>query len=133
MKTRIFGSLILFILGFSSGQADNDSDALEKLRKLSPAPANVYQIGEDKLTPLLVVKARGVFINNSQTPVPFDQVLVALAALPKKAWPYGRVIEYSPGPIGQSSPGDSPRQKDVKQVESMLKQAGISLRLATSD
>jgi hypothetical protein len=133
MKERILGSLILFIIGFSCVRADNDSDALEKLRKLPQAPADEYQIDEDKLTPLLVVKARGVFINESQTPVPFDQVLVALAALPQKAWPYGRVIEYFPGPFGITQPKDRPSVADVKKVEAKLKAAGIVLRFGTSD
>jgi hypothetical protein len=123
MKTGIL-ILLVFILVLSSARADDNSAALEKLLQIPPAPANVSLSLPKKLT-LLVVKAQGVFINDSNTPVPFDQVLEALAALPKEAWPYGRVILYFPSPPGLSNPGDQPNPADVKRVEADLKAAGI--------
>ena len=132
MKARIFGSLVLFILAFISVRAEVDSAALERLRQIPPATA-IIDIDEDKLTPMLVLTARGAFINYSKTPVPCDQVLKALANLPKKVWLYGRVILYFPSPPGISLPGDRPLPADVKKVEADLKAAGIQLHCGTSN
>jgi len=132
MKARIFVSLVLFILGLICVRADNDSIVMEKLRQIPPATA-IIDIDEDKLTPMLVLTARGALINHSKTPVPCDQVLRALANLPKKIWLYCRVILYFPSPPGISLPGDRPLPADVKKVEADLKAAGIQLHCGTSN
>lgn len=80
----------------------------------------------------LVLTARGAFINNSKMPVPFDQVLKALADLLQKAWPNGRVIIFYPFPPGPSNPGDEPLPSEVKKVEADLKAAGIQVEPGAS-
>jgi hypothetical protein len=125
MKTGVLILLVL-IAGLFSVRADDDSAALEKLRKI-PIPPALANIDEDKLTPVLVLTARGAFINDSKTPVSFHQVLKALAALPRKAWSYGRAILYYSSPYGNSNPGDWPNPADAKKVEVDLKAADVEL------
>ena len=130
MKTQILGSVLLFVLGFSSVRADDNSVALEKLRKIPPAPARMNE--EPDRNPLIFLTARGAFINHSKTPVPFNQLLKVLADLPKEAWPYGRAITFFPFPPGINQPGDEPSPADVKKVEADLKAAEISFLPAIS-
>jgi len=130
MKTRLL-ILLIFISGLFNVRADDNSDVLEKLRQI-PQPTSA-PIDDDKLKPMLVLKAQGAFINDSKTPVPFDQVLKALAALPRKSWPFGRVVLYFPAPFGISSPQDQPNPAEVKRVEADLKAAGIQLEHGTSN
>jgi len=113
----------MFVLGLSSVRADDNSAALEKLRMIPSAQGNVVTWDQSKI-PLLILTARGAFINHSKVPVPFDQVLKALADLPKEAWPCGRVILDYPFPPGLST-DHPPLPSDVKKVEDDLKAAGI--------
>jgi hypothetical protein len=72
---------------------------------------------------MLVLTADGARINNGAI-FPFDQVLNALAALPRKAWTQGRLILYYNFPPGISD-GRKPSASTVKQVEEALKAADI--------
>jgi len=122
--------LLVFILAHLSVRADDHSAALEKLRKIPAAQGTVINWDQSKV-PSLILTARGAFINNSKIPVPFDQVLKALADLPKEAWPCGRVIMYSPFPPGLTT-DHQPLPSDVKKVEADLKAAGIQLDIGVS-
>jgi hypothetical protein len=113
--------LLVFISSLFSVRADSDSSALEKLRQIPPSSTKV-SFDSSKRAPVVVVKAQGVFIN-SKGPIPFDQVLRALADLPKEAWPYGRAITFFPSPPGIHQPGDGPSPADAKRVEADLKRA----------
>jgi len=130
MKTQLLGSLFLSILFFSTVRADDNSAALDKLRSIPAAPDNVV-LDQSKKAPLVFLTVRGAFINNSKTPVPFDQVLKTLADLPKSAWPYGRAIVYFPFPPGLSIER-APDPRIARKVEADLKEAGISFLPAIS-
>jgi len=123
MKTGIL-ILLVFILVLSGARANDNSAALEKLLQIPPAPFKVESL-PPKSVPEVVVKAQGVFINNSKTPGPFDQVLEALALLPKQAWPYGRAIIFWRCPPGLSLSNEQPSPADSKRVEADLKRAQI--------
>ena len=117
--------LMLFALCLFSLRADTNSSALEKLRQIPAAPANVAEMQSLK-GPSLILTARGAFLNSSKTPIPFDQILNALASLPKEAWPYGRVIYYSRTPPGLTM-DHAPSLQIMEKVESDLKEAKIQL------
>jgi hypothetical protein len=125
MKTRIVCSLVLFILGLSGVRADDDSAALEKLSKIPSYSKKVPWDGS-KLPTSVIVTSRGVIITNAKSLVPYNQVLEALAQLPKAAWPYGRAIAFYASPPGKSQREDQPAQAEAEGVEADLKRAGFS-------
>jgi hypothetical protein len=122
MKTLI---LLFFVSAALQVQADANSDALQKLGSLPSAPL-VITMDQASGSPSVILTDKGAFINKSKTPVPFDHVLSTLAALPKEAWPYGRVLFFSASPVGL--PGASAPPKAVAdKVELDLQKANIRL------
>jgi hypothetical protein len=131
-------------LGILNARADPNSTALEKLRNIPLKTSDVKPIDSENL-PMLILTEKGAFIFVSEnfysidkvvkkTPLPFDQVLNALAALPINAWPQGRVILFYPKMPGQQLIGfGSPPAPAVKQVEAALKTANISRIRGNSD
>jgi hypothetical protein len=103
-----------------------DPSDLEKLRRIPPA--DLHHSGSDNI-PYVVLTDKGAFINHSKDPVAFNQVLKALANLPKSAWPCGRLIEFHPSPsFGLQSILNAPKgppESKVNEVEADLKAAGI--------
>ena len=131
MKTGILIFLV-FIMGSPSLRADDDSAALDKLRKIPPTPANINW-DQFKKPISLMLTARGAFINDSTTAIPFDQVLIALAALPPKAWGHGRAILFSDSPCGICAPGDhAPTDAIIKKVVDALKSADVKIEIITT-
>jgi hypothetical protein len=119
-------AVLLMAMASSTGAfADADSTALAKLNQIPPATNYVPRDEDSPKLPVVIVTARGVSVNHGAF-VPFDQVLVVLAALPEKAWIHGRVIIYFPFPPGLSGDGDPPPQK-VRLVKAKLDRAGIRL------
>lgn len=103
--------------------ADANADALQKLAQLPSAPM-IITIDQAAGSPSVVLTDKGALINKSTAPVPFDQILSKLAALPASAWPYGRVLLYSSsGAAGYAAPPKPIADK----VESDLQQANIRL------
>ena len=131
MKIEIL-ILLVFVAGLFSVRADDNSAALEKLRQIPPYSEKVPFDGS-KLPTSVIVTSRGVVINNSKSLVPYNQVLEALAQLPKQAWPYGRAIAFYPYVPGISRIGDQPSQADAERVEADLKRAEFSFLPAMSD
>jgi hypothetical protein len=125
MKTLPAAALLLFASSCIHLWADAKSDALQKLAQVSNPPMVITQ-DQASGSPSVVLTDKGVLINKSKTPVPFDQVLTALAALPQDAWPYGRVVFYSPAPAADSGAA-APPQAVVDQVEADLLKANIRL------
>jgi len=130
MKTGILIFLV-FIMGSPSLRADDDSAALDKLRKIPPTPANINW-DQFKKPISLMLTARGAFINDSTTAIPFDQVLKALAHLPKESWPCGRVIIFYPFGPGLTAEART-LPADAKKVEAALKTAGIWVLMGDTD
>ncbi len=109
-----------FVLGAASLRADPGSDAIKKLNDLPPAPM-IITMDQAKGSPSVVLVDKGAMVNGSKTPIAFDQVLPALAALPKDAWPFGRVVLFNPEPVGV---GTAPKSV-TDSVQSDLQKAGI--------
>jgi hypothetical protein len=120
--TLVFAMALLPALG------DETSFALAVLHQIPAGQGNWMEdaIKTKKSPPAVILTARGALITGSKDPVPFDHVLVALAKLPLTAWPYGRIIIYSPSPVGLST-DRAPSPADVKKVEDAFKAAGIKL------
>ncbi len=119
------GILFLAACSLSGVWADANSDALRKLALL-PAPPMIITMDQASSSPSVVMTAKGALVNKSQTPVPFDQVLIALAALPPAAWPNGRVVLFSSQPASASGNAAAYKSK-VEKVESALQGANIRL------
>jgi len=108
--------------------ANADADALQKLGL--PDPPMIVTYDQATASPSVILTDKGALINKATTPVPFAQILAKLAALPKTAWPYGRVVLYAPVPVGV--PGyAAPPKPDAAKVESDLQNANIRLIHAT--
>ncbi|HXZ32179.1 MAG TPA: hypothetical protein VEH30_07850 [Terriglobales bacterium] len=80
-----------------------------RLQQIPPADPEKYGHVRDMKTwhnPYLLVKQDGLWLldvsNNEERPLPPDQVLSALAALPASAWPYGRVVAVQEISAGSS-------------------------------
>jgi hypothetical protein len=123
MKTLNIALFLSFALTAVNLWADANSDAIQKLSLLPGAPL-VLTVDTSAGSPTVVLTDKGALINNSKTPVPFDQVLSTLADLPKEAWPAGRVVSVSTNPPADSGYGAAPKSA-VDQVESDLQSANI--------
>ena len=123
MKTLNLALLLLFISALVHLQADAASDTQQKLDAISNPPMVVTN-DQAIVSPTVILTDKGAIINKSATPVPFDHVLAALAALPTGAWPYGRIVQYSPAPIGL--PGaTAPAKAVADKVEADMQNANI--------
>lgn len=132
MKTLILFSLVSFLAVSATGvRADAISDAIAKLRAIPPADPKLEETMNlnDRTVPSVWLTARGACLNGSKERIPFDQILPALAALPRSAWGRGRFIIFLPFPPGISSPNDNPGPSEqvVKKVMEALKAAGIRM------
>jgi hypothetical protein len=144
-------TLITFLaLSFSAFADDaafaDDDAAIAKLRALPPGQFSQWQkdgnASHDKQITTVVLTQRGAYIyyadypnmgDYSKPPIPFDHVLAALAALPKDAWPYGRLIVFYPFPPGLHSASEQmPSQLVAQKVEAELKVAGMHFLPAIS-
>jgi hypothetical protein len=120
-------TVLLLLASFASLlklQALDNSAALEKLQRIPLAPNGVENLPR-KSVPVVTVKAQGVFINDSKTPIPFDRVLDALSRLPRSSWPYGRAIIFWRSPPSVYSSNEEPSPEASKKVEANLNKAHI--------
>ena len=117
---KISFALIALTAGMVALSADPQADALKKLNDLPPPPM-IITMDQAKGSPSIVLIDKGALINGAKTPVAFDQVLAALAALPKDAWPFGRVALFNPEPVGV---GTAPKLV-TDGVQADLQKAGI--------
>jgi hypothetical protein len=122
MKILKLALLLLSISTFTGVRADANSDALQKLAQVPNAPLVITQ-DQASGSPTVILTDKGALINKSTNPVPFDQVLIALAALPKDAWPWGRVVFYS----GTPAVGSAPSKDVADKVELDMEKANIRL------
>jgi hypothetical protein len=121
--------LNLICLGAILGQTNSDSTFLEKLRSLPPADSSRTELLNK--VPSVILTDKGAFINHAKDPIPYDQVLKALADLPKSAWPCGRLIIFFPFPPGTTTQRPPPAPK-AKEVEDKLKAADLQMEPAMS-
>ena len=117
----------VFVASIVSLKADDQADALKKLNDLPSAPM-IITMDQAKGSPSLILTDKGAVINQAKAPIPFDQILGALAALPKDAWPFGRVVLYNPEPVGVGTPPKSVADG----VEADLQKAGIRVLRSSS-
>jgi len=125
--------LITLLLAISSPVvcASPNSSALAKLQKI-PSPSDyIPRDDNNPKIPVVVLSAQGVSVNHGPS-VPFDNVLIALAALPSASWTQGKLILYYDSPPGISSPSDRPPPSAVMQVDGALKSAGIKVIIGAS-
>ena len=120
MKTLKLAFVLLMTCAAISVRADANADALAKLAQV-PAPPMVITMDQASGSPMIVLTDKGAIINKGATPVPFNQILIKLAALPADAWPNGRVVFYS---ISANAP---PPQAVSSKVETDLQTANIRL------
>ena len=125
MKTLTATILLLFACAVVRLWADAEADALQKLGLIADPPL-VITMDQAAGSPLVILTDKGALINKAKTPVPFDQVLSKLAALPKEAWPNGRVLFYSSSPVGIAGAA-APPKSEVDKVELELQKANIRL------
>jgi hypothetical protein len=114
-------ALTLFLAGAGLLHAAGHAQAIAQLNKI-PLPlqqSDWSKVGQAPVT--VTVKASGVFINNFARPVPFDQVLEALAALPRKTWGAGRYLLFWNSPPGIHRISDEPTPEESRQVADQLK------------
>jgi hypothetical protein len=126
----LLNAFLLIGFGILTANAESNSIAIAKLRGIPPADPKWENTNNlsDPSVPLLTLSERGAFLNGSHKPIPFDQVLSALAALPVKAWGHGRFLIFFPCPPGLHSPVDyAPPDFEVKKVLNALKAAGIKI------
>jgi hypothetical protein len=121
----------LFAFTISRTFAGSDSAAIEKLHAIPPADPN-FEKGPGSINvPVLILTARGACLNYalSGKRIPFDQVLQALAALPKSAWGHGRCLMFFPYAPSVHYSVDDPPPPDsvVKKVLDALKSADIKV------
>jgi len=114
---------------------------VENLSKIPEPSGQDTGLGLNDGSPVLVLTARGAFINEGndrdtlylspKPAIPFDQVLKALAALPRKAWPHGRHIW-----LWASDALDYPewpRASDQEKVVADLKTAHVSFECFSTE
>ena len=99
--------------------ADAKADVLAKLAEIPNAPM-VITMDQAAGSPTVMLTDKGAIINKAADPIPFDQILTKLAALPKTAWPNGRVVFYSIS-------ATAPTQDISDKVEADLASANIRL------
>ena len=122
MKIRnVAGFLFLVCAGLHSW-ADANEDAHQKLDQIPSAPL-VVTMDQAIASPSVSLTDKGALIGKSTTPVPYDQVLSALAALPKSAWPYGKIVLFATSVGGQGAPAKA----DADKVQLDLQMANIHL------
>ena len=102
--------------------AEDAKAAVEQLRALPPGDAHHPELW--KQIPSVILTDDGAYINHAKTPIPFDRVVIELAALPKTAWPCGRLIVFVPFPPGESDQKPPP-QEAADKIEAQLKEAGM--------
>jgi hypothetical protein len=117
----------VFMASIVGLRADDQADAIKKLSDLPSAPM-IITMDQAKGSPSVVLTDKGAMINQAKAPIPFDQVLGALAALPKDVWPFGRVVLYNPEPVGLGTPPKSVADG----VEADLQKAGIRVLRSSS-
>ena len=135
-------AVLLMMLGLMAGCAEPEPTVeptvevpeayVAALQKIPPAQPQLYTPTpnpQDWKNPILMVRKNGVDLlpdpdwNPTKT-IPLANLAEALAALPKSAWPYGRVVAVPPEGIG--SPGDAAMvDKTVGQVLEVLKKLGV--------
>jgi hypothetical protein len=124
MKIFRISFLLLCTLTFGV-RADATGDAEKKLAEIDNPPL-VITTDTAAGSPTVTVTDKGVWINQSKAPLPYDQVLVGLAALPKEAWPCGRVVYFSASPADPSQ-GAAPAKADADKIELDLQKQNFRL------
>jgi hypothetical protein len=130
MRFWILRLFLLIGVGALAARADSNSDAIDKLSRIPPADPKWEDTMNfsDPNAPSLILNQRGAFLNGSEKPIPFDQILTALATLPREAWGHGRFLIFVPFPPGIHSSEDvAPPDSVVKKVLAQLKTAGIRI------
>lgn len=75
--------------------------------------------------PSLLITNEGIFVNDSPTETPVEDLLDKLASLPAAAWPYGRIVAISAF-SGLTSRVDAEEQKEVvRRILDILKSADV--------
>jgi len=120
MKTSL---CILLIGALSIASGEPSTSAIDTLAHI-PIEKQAHSLNRWKNPNLRLVDQRGIYINDSPHPVPIEHLLETLAALPRSAWPYGRVVALSAFPGLSGFPGSN---KITARVTAILESANINI------
>ena len=136
MKIILLGVAVLFWLAVSSAQEPAKPAAKDE--KLDPAipktdPKKYESVrGEDWANPCLVIRAYDVVVISRNKykrceAIPVKHLAKTLAALPVKAWPYGKVVAALETGI-RSGGDDKPIKENKEAVTSILKKLDVKVK-----
>src|SRR5437879_4994072 len=126
MRANTMKALILLLVASTAFAAPPEAP----LTSIPPAKKKLYakvRDAKDWRNPYLVVGAGDVQVLNVGT-TEIDQLKTVLEKLPKKAWPYGRVVALQEQAL-RSGNDNEKIKKNLEKVLTVLKAADIKVEL----
>jgi hypothetical protein len=133
MKMRIWTTFI-FLAALSLAYVRRHAASLSTFRNLPPADKQLYHDVRDEKdwrNPYIIIDNRGFDIVGGASGS-VEHLATALAALPKSAWPYGKVVAVSTTAL-RSRNDDQLIQQNQTDALRILRDAGIEVKLWPSN